>query len=196
VSGMSKTQSRFDSDFQSSTRSVRWPQKHRGDCDVSVFSVVGSDTPNAPVYARYLVLAHTPPNVVSLFGPNTLPEFDASTGAIQASFSNPASSVTVWARAQPQIENADIPITNQPFLEAYDANNNFLGKVLYPYSYLGSNGQRNLLYGDWAPLTYPLPSAGPGPANIAYVLFSSQNDGGTHVYALFDDLAVVYPNPR
>ena len=71
--------------------------------------------------------------------------------------------VAIDALPLPTPETLGMPVTNQPFLEAYGEGDQYLGKVLYPIAY-GSPG-----YGSWQTLTFSSPTA-----NIRSVRFSSQ----------------------
>ena len=131
-----------------------------------------------PVYAAtWPNSAKSAPNVVTLTPPNVLPAFDAREGAIEARFSTLQMTVSIDALPLPTPETLGMPVTNQPFLEAYGDNNQFLGKALYPIAY-GSAG-----YGSWQTLTFSSPTA-----NVRTVRFSSQFHGAPAVYAMFDNL--------
>ena len=131
-----------------------------------------------PVYAvAWPNTAKSPPNTVTLTAPDVLPAFDARDGAIEARFNTLQMTVAIDALPLVTPETLGLPVTNQPFLEAYGENNQYLGKVLYPLAH-GSPG-----YGSWQTLTFSSATA-----NIRSVRFSSQHHGAPAVYAMFDNL--------
>ena len=75
------------------------------------------------------------------------------------------------------------PVSNRPYLQAFDASNNFLGIVYFA----GDQTQER-----WETLTFTSASA-----NIKYVQFSCQNgNGNAAVYAEFDNLQFETSNVR
>jgi hypothetical protein len=141
------------------------------------FTAVGTGG-SADVYARKDVGAASAPNVVSLVASPAPPCFDRRFGGIQATFQTPQAEVSLDARPVLPPEYLGTP-SARPFLQAFDANGNFLGVVYYPIPY-GAAG-----YGSWQTLRIKLPTA-----SIKYVQFSSQYiSGKTPVYGLFDNLA-------
>ena len=129
--------------------------------------------------------ATTGSNAVSLWQPPSVPEFDARAGAVKAAFSTPRSWVSIEATPILPAEFLGTP-TSRPFLEAFDAQGNLIGSVVYyPYS-----------YGDPNFGTTQVLKVSSSTANIAYVLFSSQAPGGNPpVYGLFDNLRYSVPLP-
>ena len=136
--------------------------------------VPGSD---GNVYALYDPIAASAPNVVGVNGTNIA--YDASSGAVKALFATQQSTVSI--DAQPILPPEFLlPVKRQPFLEAFDNKNNYLGEVLYPYTYPSPQ------FGSWATLTFSSATN-----NISYVIFSSQNNDDpstTNVYGSFDNL--------
>jgi len=116
-------------------------------------------------------------NAVTLFTPPSPPGFDARFGAVKSVFATPATSVSIQAIAVPTAEYVVNPVA-KPFLEAFDASNNLLVKVLYQPDYGDAN------YGTAQTLTVTSSTA-----SIAYVVFSSQAPGNdTPVLGVFDNL--------
>ncbi|HYQ44463.1 MAG TPA: hypothetical protein VER11_20915 [Polyangiaceae bacterium] len=112
-------------------------------------------------------------NNVSLFQTG-LSIFDARYGAVEASFAQAKSSVSIEAQAVVFPEQLSTPVA-RPFIEAYDAAGNLLTRTYYPA--YGSPG-----FGSWQTLTV-------NAAGIRRVRFSSQAPGGTTpVYGSFDNL--------
>ncbi len=140
------------------------------------FSLVNGNGTN--VYAANAgAFAASAPNVVSPFPSGMLPFFDRRNGGIQATFANPQSTVSIDAAAVLPPEYFGTPI-NKPFLQAFDANNNFIGIAYYPLTASQAN------YGSYQTLTIHSSTA-----NIKYVQFSSQNgNGSVAVYGEFDNL--------
>jgi hypothetical protein len=127
-------------------------------------------------FARALSNAN---NGVSLVDPQTsvLPYFDARNGAVIATFNTGRSWVSIDAAPVLPPEFKGTPVS-MPWIEAYDANGNFLAKTLYPIAY-GQPG-----YGDAHTLT-----VSSGSASIKSVRFSSRYVSGTPpVYGTFDNL--------
>ena len=113
-------------------------------------------------------------NGVSLFSYGW-PWFDARWGAVEATFDNPGDSVSIDAYALDFVESLSSGPSTSPFLEAYDASGNFLGKVFAPIN-----------MGVWQTMTIST-----GTNNIKRVRFSVPGfppAAGDHVYAIFDNL--------
>lgn len=127
---------------------------------------------------NYVVTLHDATQVRSIGSP----VFAADQGAVKASFSPPKQKVSIEARGVESIEVLGAPDL-KPFLEAFDAADNLLGKVFYPYKYNEKD------WGSWQTLTIERPTA-----DISYILFSSQANppgrtwayGG--IYGIFDNL--------
>jgi len=112
-------------------------------------------------------------NNVSLFQTG-LSIFDARYGAVEASFNQAKSSVSIDAQAVVFPEQLSTPVA-RPFIEAYDAAGSLLTRTYYPA--YGTPG-----FGSWQTLTV-------NAAGIRRVRFSSQAPGGTTpVYGSFDNL--------
>jgi len=133
------------------------------------------------VYARRMQMATgaSGMNVMSLTtNPGwTGPFFDARSGAIEATFDQLQSSVSVMAlpMMMPEVLGSD---DNRPFMEAFDTNGTYLGRA------------RTQLSADdtgfdmvWQPLAFVSTSA-----NIKKVRLSSQAHGSRWVYVVFDNL--------
>lgn len=143
------------------------------------FSCVSCSLGAGPsVYTDANPSAASGPNVVTLFsGSPGGAFFDARYGGIEATFATAQSTVSIDAMGVPPAELLSNSL-NRPFLEAFDASNNFLGEVLYPY-YEGQAG-----FGSWSTLSFTSSSA-----NIAYVIFSSQHSQDGYItYGMFDNL--------
>lgn len=112
-------------------------------------------------------------NSVSLFQTG-LSIFDARYGAVEASFSQGKSTVSIDAQAVVFPESLSTPVA-RPFIEAYDAAGNLLTRSYYP-------AYGSAEFGSWQTLTV-------NAAGIRRVRFSSQAPGGTTpVYGSFDNL--------
>ncbi|HVW25155.1 MAG TPA: hypothetical protein VHC69_07265 [Polyangiaceae bacterium] len=128
-------------------------------------------------------------NIASLFASPTVPVFDARSGAVRADFATPRTWVSIDATPVLPPEYFGTP-ASQPWIEAYDANNNKIGSsVYYPIAY-GAAG-----YGSQQTLKIDA-----GSAIIKYVRFSSQySSSSPAVYAALDNLrfngATVIWNP-
>jgi hypothetical protein len=118
-------------------------------------------------------------NVVSPVPPSVsfIPAFDAGSGAVRADFTTPRSWVSV--DAVPMILPEGLGTrTARAWFEAYDANNQMVGRMHYPY-----------YYGDPQWGTAQTLSVGSATANIKWVRFSSQSiSGQPKVLAAFDNL--------
>lgn len=128
---------------------------------------------------------------VSLIDPQAsiLPFFDARDGAVTATFNTPRTWVSIDAAPVLPPEFAGTP-TNMPWIEAFDANGNYLSETLYSTAY-GQPG-----YGDAQTLTVSASSA-----VIKSVRFSSRHSSGPAVYGTFDNLRfngdlILIPHPR
>jgi hypothetical protein len=115
---------------------------------------------------------------VSLVDPqaSVLPFFDARDGAVTATFVTPRTWVSIDAAPVLPAEYLGTP-TNMPWIEAFDANGNYLSETLYSIAY-GQPG-----YGN--PQTL---SVSAGSALIKSVRFSSRHASGPAVYGTFDNL--------
>ena len=145
-------------------------------------SVTTSPAKRWSTYARSIWGIESAPNGVSLVPPPTLSLFDARQGGIEVTFDKAQRWVSI--DAQPILPPEYMtPPTARPFLEAYDAKGKLLGRVYYPLPY------GDAAYGSWQTLIYSS-----SVANIVKVIFSSQYNGGTPVYAVFDQLAFCTTN--
>jgi len=138
------------------------------------FSCVACTSGHA--YARLL---NNGTNGVSLIDPQSsfLPYFDSRFGAVTATFNTGRSWVSIDAAPVLPPEYVGTPV-GMPWLEAYDANGNFITKTLYSIAY-GQPG-----YGNAQTLTVSSASA-----SIKTVRFSSRFVNGTPpVYGTFDNL--------
>jgi hypothetical protein len=121
---------------------------------------------------------------------SVLPFFDARDGAVTATFNSPRSWVSIDAAPVLPPEYLGTP-TNMPWIEAFDANGNYLSETLYSIAY-GQPG-----YGNPQTLTVSASSA-----VIKSVRFSSRHSSGPAVYGTFDnlrfnsDLIIKLPPPR
>lgn len=126
----------------------------------------------APAFARRSAGTNGSNNV-SLFQTG-LSIFDARYGAVEASFNQAKSTVSIDAQAVVFPEQLSTPVA-RPFIEAYDAAGSMLLRTYYPA--YGSPG-----FGSWQTLTVSAPG-------IRRVRFSSQAPGSsTPVYGSFDNL--------
>lgn len=140
-------------------------------------------------YARSIVNAT---QGISLISPQAsiLPFFDARDGAVTATFNSPRTWVSIDAAPVLPPEYLGTP-TNMPWIEAFDANGNYLSETLYSIAY-GQPG-----YGNPQTLTVSASSA-----VIKTVRFSSRHSSGPAVYGTFDnlrfntDLIIKLPPPR
>lgn len=115
-------------------------------------------------------------NVLSLNGNIA---FNATEGAIDVTFATPQRSVSIAAAAHRETWYLGIA-RNRPFLEAYDANGAFLGRVLYQGP-LPSSG---------ATMPFETLKFVSSSANIARIRMSSQaSQGGSVIDGIFDALA-------
>jgi hypothetical protein len=134
------------------------------------------------VYARNgSGYAESSPNVVSIVPPNGAggPQFNAYEGAVKASFGTLQSQVSIDARPVSASSGSGTPY-NRPFLEAFDAQNHFLGEVLYQ----GALPTGKSKVGAKETLTFTSSTR-----DISYVLFSTQQtQPGPSMYGLFDNL--------
>lgn len=162
------------------------------------FSSVSSASLNA-----YAVTALNPStadaghgNVVSLFAGGPGPTFVANEGAVKASFSTLQQSVSIDAR---MVEAIEILGNNsrRAFLEAFDANGQLLGSIVYYPTTWQTPGVWDTTHAaPW--VTLSITHASP---DIAYVLFSSQANaagasrGQGGIYAEFDNLTAAVPEP-
>lgn len=129
------------------------------------------------IYARSTSGAESASNVVSVFATG-IPSYSAYYGAVDVTFSTLQSSVSIDASPMLLPEGLGT-VANRPYLEAYDASNNFLGRVLYAGTLPGVGGT-----GPYETLTFTS-----GSANIAKMRFSvQQSQGGPNVYGFFDNL--------
>lgn len=136
------------------------------------------------VYTHSASDAATSPNVVAIPGACFGQWFDSRMGAVKAQFDAPVKSVKIDAKPVLPPEYMP-PITNKPFLEAFDSTGKYLGEVLYPLNY-GDPG-----YGEFRTLEFKSQTA-----DIAYVLFSSQHHQDPPVYGEFDNLVYEAPLRR
>lgn len=139
-------------------------------------------------------VAHSSNNVVSMFPLNSCPEnqtfFNEQNGYLEATFSIPASSVSIWAYAVlPDQDNGTHQgaTFNMPYLQAYDAKGTYLGVANY-----SSDAISTTL--GWVELTVSS-SMFSKNSLIAKVEFSSSFDGaGFPVWGEFDDLSFTLPS--
>lgn len=144
------------------------------------------------IYARDVDrFAPSIPNVVSVVPAPAFTIFDARQGAVQARFTIPQSDVSIDARPVGPVEFFG-ELRNRPFLEAYDATNNFLGRVLYQGPL---PTEQAFAVGPVERLIFRSPTS-----NISYIRFSSQQSQSPNpTYGLFDNLltgADVVPIPE
>ena len=147
--------------------------------NTSYAGVTFSNPLGGNVYARSgSGFAPSSPNVISIFATG-FPPFDASFGAIDATFSTPQSVVSIDARPVGPVEFLG-SLLNRPYLEAYSGST-FLGRILYSGA-LPTNCCFDV--GPTETLTFTSSSN-----NITRVRFSSQqSQSTTHTYGLFDNL--------
>jgi len=139
---------------------------------LSSIACTSSGCASAPAFARRSSGTNGSNNV-SLFQTGSS-IFDARFGAVEASFNQAKSTVSIDAQATVFAEQLPTPVA-RPFIEAYDAAGNLLTRTYYPT--YGSPG-----FGSWQTLTVSAPG-------IRRVRFSSQAPGGTSpVYGSFDNL--------
>ena len=140
--------------------------------------VPGSGCAPGHAFARGSVSPASPQNVVSQ-NDNTLPFFNNHYGAVRADFTTARSWVSI--DVMPVLTAADwiVPPSVQPWFEAYDANNNMVGKVYYPINYGAAN---------WG--TYQTLRVDAGSAVIKWVRFSVQytSTNTAEVFGDFDNL--------
>lgn len=125
------------------------------------------------------------PNAVSILNGDLDYFFNATWGAVDATFTVAQSTVSIDVRAVGPVEFLGA-LLNRPFLEAYDSANVFLGRVLF------AGALPTDCCFDFTPVeTVTFSSASD---NIARVRFSSQiNQTGASVYGLFDNLTFGAP---
>jgi hypothetical protein len=110
--------------------------------------------------------------------PAILPAFSGTSGGLMATFVSPKTSVSITTRPWLAPEWLG-SVTNEPFLEAFDPNGNFLGQALYPYAYGDAS------WGTWQTLTVSAPAG----STIGSVVFATQAyQSSVTVYAEFDNL--------
>jgi hypothetical protein len=115
-------------------------------------------------------------NVLSLNGNIA---FRATEGAIDVHFATPQRSVSIAAAAHREVWYLGVAL-NRPFLEAYDANGAFLGRVLY----------QGPLPNTGATMPFETLKFVSASANIARIRLSSQaSQGGSPIDGIFDALA-------
>jgi hypothetical protein len=125
-----------------------------------------------------------PITVVSYGGGNVLSlngniAFNATEGAIDVHFATPQRSVSIAAAAHREVWYIGNAL-NRPFMEAYDANGAFLGRVLY----------QGPLPGSGATMPFETLKFVSASANIARIRLSSQaSQGGSPIDGIFDTLA-------
>ena len=143
--------------------------------------------PPGHVFARKDLGAETPPNVVSVNDVNLTAHYNASVGAVRATFSTPQRWVSIDTLPQTAVEALGCTY-NQPYIAAFDVNGNYLpnSEVVYPIPYCDASGNRNPAWGaSW----YSLQIAERPTADIGSVEFSVQvTQQGFSVFALFDHL--------
>ncbi len=127
--------------------------------------------PNGHAYARLISSGNQG------VSPITVAFFDERDGTVTATFDTPRTWVSIDAAAVLPFEYKP-PVTNRPWLRAYDANGNLVGEKFYPIAY-GQPG-----YGTMQTLTV---TTAPW-AQIASVRFSSEHISGAPVYGEFDNL--------
>jgi hypothetical protein len=133
---------------------------------------------NGHAFARTSTSPASVPNIVSQ-NASSLPFFNARYGALRADFATPRSWVSI--DVMPVLTAADwiVPPAAQPWFEAYDANDNLVGKVYYPVAFGATN---------WG--TYQTLRLDAGSATIKWVRFSVQSSGSNtaEVFGDFDNL--------
>lgn len=135
------------------------------------------------VYARFVngpVGWHSSPfNVVSLSQAEFSP-FNTDSGAVDAVFDVLQQTVSIDVAAVASSDPSGTP-QSRPFLEAYDATDNLLGKILFA----GALPTSASAVTAFETITFTSASA-----NIKKIRFSSeQTEGGPAIYGLFDTLA-------
>jgi hypothetical protein len=158
-----------------------------------VFGVTfGADYgPSQPPGSVYAITDYTgrSRNIVTLINNAMNPWFNAATGAIRATFNPPVKSVSIDAcpgyGPEPTFECA----RNQPYLQALDANGNYIqgSEVVYPIpGCIGTNdNQQNPGWGVWQTL-----SINRAQDDIYSVEFSvQQTQGGPPIFGVFDNLS-------
>lgn len=148
---------------------------------VNLASITTSPAKRWSAYAMLLQLGtgQTGKNVLTLNNGSGWGDvfFDARQGAIEVTFSQAQQSVSIWAYPMNSPEglgNAD----NRPFIDAFDTNGAYLGKVR---TQLGPNDPN--FFAHWHPLTFAS-----GSRNIRKLHLSSQAQGAPWVYTVFDTL--------
>ena len=113
--------------------------------------------------------------------PVVLAGFSGQYGGIRATFASPKTSVSILTR--PMLGDEPLgPVTNQPYLEAFDPSGNFIPvTAYYPIAYGATTGPA---WGTWQNLTVVAPAG----ETIGSVVFATQVDGGTLVFAEFDTM--------
>lgn len=139
----------------------------------------------APVACSTLFVTNPPScpatgNDISISGPPVvLPEFSGRYGAVKATFATPKTWAAIMAIPNLGFEWFGA-VTNEPYIEAFDPNGNFLGETLYPYTYGSSQ------WGTWQKLAFNAPAG----TTIGSVVFSTQAyQSSTDVFAAFDNLS-------
>lgn len=148
--------------------------------NVTFASVTTNPAKRWSAYAMAMTLgsAQSGKNVLTVTNAAGLPLFDARYGAVEAVFSQLQQSISVWAYALDSPECLGGAYDNRPFMEAYDANGNYLGKARTQLGPKDAN-----FYGHWHPISFSSPSR-----NIQRIRLSSQAQGCPWVYTAFDNL--------
>jgi hypothetical protein len=121
------------------------------------------------------------PNAVSILNGGLDFFFNASSGAVDATFATLQQTVSIDVRAVGPVEFLGA-LQNRPFLEAYDSANVFLGRVLFAGAL-----PTDCCFAFTPIETLTFTSAS---SNIAKVRFSSQiSQSGAAVFGLFDNLS-------
>lgn len=130
-------------------------------------------------YAMTMTLgaAQSGNNVLTVMNGTGMPLFDARWGAAEAVFGQLQQSISVRAYALDSPEGLGSS-DNRPFMEAYDSNGAYLGKVRTRFGPKNAN-----FFGHWHPLSFSSPTR-----NIQRTRLSSQAQGSPWVCTAFDNL--------
>ena len=155
--------------------------QYAGSGGVTFASLTTQPASRGSAYARRLQFdkAASGMNVLSLSqGPGLFGAFfDARQGAVEATFDQPQRSVSVMALPVVWPDSLS-RIDNRPFIEAFDAAGNYLGRAR---TQLGPNDANFDMH--WQMITFTSPSK-----NIKKIRLSSQAHPDNWVYTVFDNL--------
>ncbi len=116
--------------------------------------------------------------------PALLPEYSGRDGGVKAVFATPKTWVGIMAKPYLGIESLG-PVTNEPFIEAFDPSGNYLGETLYPYAYGTPQ------WGSWENMVLTAPAG----TTIGSIIFATQANSvsSAEVFAEFDNLSYYPP---